>query len=453
MCMGNGQRSLAQPSMTTLLYFTHDLRVHDNEALITAANSSNSLLCVYCLDRDKPYAHRYGLSSIGDHREKFLLETLHHLRQQLETLGQQLMIVSGKTEKILPALCQQFAIKHCVMSRQFAYDEVMTTHALQETLAHIKFSVVDTFTLFKQEQLNNLPPLPYSFSKFKQYVNDLTISPAKCYTSALPPPPVNDTPINTIDINSIKHMEKASTFTGGEHYALKHLQHYFHSSAASTYKETRNHLDGWSDSCKFSPWLANGALSVREIVQQLSTYESKAGRNDSTAWIFFELLWREYFQWYALHYGKKLFIFSGIRKDQQTPLTSFYPQRFKSWCLGKTPWPLVNACMKELNHTGYISNRARQIVASCLINELQLDWRCGAAYFEQQLIDYDVAINWGNWQYIAGVGVDPRGGRQFNLEKQTALFDPQHQYIQQWMGDKSQSVYAIDHTGIDDWPL
>lgn len=77
------------------------------------------------------------------------------------------------------------------------------------------------------------------------------------------------------------------------------------------------------------------------------------------------------------------------------------------WCKGNTPYPLVNACMRELLATGYLSNRGRQIVASCLINELKLDWRYGAAWFQQQLIDYDTAVNWGNWQYIAGVGADP----------------------------------------------
>ncbi len=81
-----------------------------------------------------------------------------------------------------------------------------------------------------------------------------------------------------------------------------------------------------------------------------------------------------------------------------------------------------------------MSNRGRQLVASCLVHELGLDWRYGAAYFESQLIDYDVASNWGNWQYLAGVGADPRGSRQFNLEKQTQMYDPNHEFIDKWDG-------------------
>ena len=107
--------------------------------------------------------------------------------------------------------------------------------------------------------------------------------------------------------------------------------------------------------------------------------------------------------------------------------------------------------MHQLNQTGYISNRGRQIVASCFVNELQLDWRYGAAYFQQQLIDHDVASNWSNWQYIAGVGADPRGGRHFNLEKQTEQFDPDGKFIHKWHGhvfDKE-----LDSVDAADWPI
>ena len=128
------------------------------------------------------------------------------------------------------------------------------------------------------------------------------------------------------------------------------------------------------------------------------------------------------------------------------------PNRFAAWCQGTTPYPLVNAIMKELNATGFITNRSRQIVASCLVNELGLDWRYGAAYFEQQLIDHDVAANWGNWQYIAGVGVDPRGGRHFNIEKQTQQFDPKSIYTKKWGGNQSPDA-QLDHLNEVDWPI
>ena len=98
-----------------------------------------------------------------------------------------------------------------------------------------------------------------------------------------------------------------------------------------------------------------------------------------------------------------------------------------------------------------MSNRGRQIVASCLVNELGVDWRYGAAYFEHQLIDYDVASNWCNWQYIAGVGVDPRGGRHFNIAKQTQIYDPDNRFIQLWQGDKD--LCSLDSVDAADWPM
>ena len=106
--------------------------------------------------------------------------------------------------------------------------------------------------------------------------------------------------------------------------------------------------------------------------------------------------------------------------------------------------------MHQLNQTGYLSNRGRQIVASCLVNELAVDWRYGAAYFEQQLLDYDIGSNWGNWQYIAGVGADPRGGRHFNIDKQTAQFDPDGHYIERWDG---QQTRQLDVNDAADWPI
>jgi deoxyribodipyrimidine photo-lyase len=88
--------------------------------------------------------------------------------------------------------------------------------------------------------------------------------------------------------------------------------------------------------------------------------------------------------------------------------------------------------MRQLKHTGFMSNRGRQLVASCLVHELGLNWQYGAAYFEQMLIDFDPASNWGNWQYLAGVGSDPRGLRRFNLAKQTQTYDPDGEFIAYW---------------------
>ncbi len=114
--------------------------------------------------------------------------------------------------------------------------------------------------------------------------------------------------------------------------------------------------------------------------------------------------------------------------------------------------------MRQLNQTGYMSNRGRQLVASCLVHELGLDWRYGAAYFETQLMDYDVGSNWGNWQYLAGVGANPRGSRQFNLAKQAHTYDPKGEFVAKWCGTACGKLNALENLTLDsvdivDWPI
>ncbi|WP_308873538.1 FAD-binding domain-containing protein [Thiothrix subterranea] len=174
--------------------------------------------------------------------------------------------------------------------------------------------------------------------------------------------------------------------------------------------------------------MAGARLCIpRQIVAELQDYEAQYGANDSTYWLYFELLWREYFQWLHYRYGNRLYLLRGIRN--QDPLLSKNPKALAGWCEGKTAAPFVNAFMHQLRNTGWMSNRGRQIVASYLINQLGVDWRDGAAWFEAQLIDYDPASNWGNWQYLTGVGTDPRGRREFNIGKQQREYDPAGAFV------------------------
>ena len=432
----------------TLLWFNNDLRVHDNEALIEAASRTNRLLCIYCIDPMWFKPNLYGLHSLGKKRQAFLNESLKALSKELESAGQRLHLAYGKPELIIDEIIKKYKIGRVIRSQHSGFYENHQWQQLRKANPQVRFKSFDTFTLFKREQLTSLGPFPTSFSKFRKLVSSVTIPAPLTVPTTLPP--VIPMAVQADAMNRLESYGEPSDFCGGEVEALVHTQTYFRSGNASTYKETRNALSGWDNSCKFSPWLANGSVSARLLVEKLQTYETEHGQNDSTEWILFELLWREYFQWYAKHYDQNLFTFTGI--SNRKPLTCFYPQRFKRWATGTTEWPLVNACMSELNATGYLSNRGRQIVASCLVNELGLDWRCGASYFEQQLLDYDVASNWGNWQYIAGVGADPRGGRHFNLAKQTQQFDPNHEYINYWLNDNTTTM-PIDTVDAADWPV
>ncbi len=184
-------------------------------------------------------------------------------------------------------------------------------------------------------------------------------------------------------------------------------------------------------SSKFSPWLALGCLSPRFIYEQVKEYEAERLKNDSTYWLVFELLWRDFFRFICAKHGNQIFRQSGLQ-GIRIPWKEDW-ERFRLWREGLTGFPLVDANMRELAATGFMSNRGRQNVASFLTKNLGINWLLGAEWFESLLIDYDVCSNWGNWNYTAGVGNDARGFRYFNIPKQSRDYDPKGDYIRHWL--------------------
>ena len=449
-----------------LYWFTSDLRLQDNFALSATLMGCHSIAFVYVLNPAWFEQRNYHQAVLGQRRFAFLLEALHDLHQQLQQQGHELQILLGEPAQQISDYVRQQDIQLLACGEPVGWQERQVWQYLQEALPHVQCVSRWNNTLFEAEQLVLNKTALASFSRFRKQVESAAIAPipvCQIWLETLPMPlAVSEVKVSLADIRTryakvlppamssiAMPTPSSAVFIGGEAAARHQLEQYFSSSAPSHYKETRNALDGWNNSTKLSPYLALGCLSARQVWQRLKRYETEQQANDSTYWIGFELLWREYFQWLALELGPSLFQFQGLATKR--PLTSFYSERFNKWCQGNTPYPLVNACMRQLNATGFMSNRGRQIVASCLVNELALDWRYGAAYFQQQLLDHDVAANWGNWQYIAGVGVDPRGGRHFNIEKQTALYDPNGDFIAKWQGELG--VSPLDSVDAADWPV
>ena len=414
-------------SARSLYWFDQDLRLDDNPGLDYAAAGSDLLLCVYCHDPSRDEVDLFGSRRQGRLRQHFIKQSLLQLASYLGKHNQVLLQVAAAPTTVMPQLIEQYQVQRVVRSRHFGCLENRQWDQLRSEHPSVDFVEIDGYTLFTQKQVERIGALPRTFSKFRRLIERTTVAPP-IEPGPFPPSPVAAPSSADMAVSPL------AQFRGGEDAALAHLNSYFKSQSPSSYKQTRNELDGWYSSSKMSPWLATGCLSVRRLYQRLKQYEANHGANDSTYWLYFELLWREYFQWYALQHAEKLFLPGGISGNH--PDYDFDPALFELWCKGETRWPLVNACMQQLNQSGYLSNRARQIVASALINELGLDWRCGAGYFEQQLIDYDVASNWGNWQYIAGVGADPRGGRHFSIEKQTRQFDADGSFVAKWLGSQ-----------------
>lgn len=440
----------------SLYVATKDLRINDNLAL-KLASESEELLCVFVVDNKWFKPNKYQSKALGDNRWHFLQHCLSDFNRSLLALGQKLHIIYGDSLSLLVDLCQQHQITDVIKTYLPGTYENRLIKSLATHLPSVAIHQVEQFTLFEESLLPfPIKELPSSYSKFKKIMANIKVPEPIAEINSLPnmpkqllAPTVNRPEwLNNKPYKAFKH---GYYFDGGEYSALKHLKNYFSSDAPLIYKKVRNELDGFQNSTKLSPWLGYGCISPRQVFQTLTHFELQREKNSSTQWIYAELLWREYFQWLHGKEGAKTYQFKGLATSR--PLTSFYPERFTKWCFGLTPYPLVNACMNELRLTGYLSNRGRQIAASCLVNELSVDWRFGAAWFEEYLIDYDAAVNWGNWQYIAGVGVDPRGGRHFNLEKQTALYDPDGLYQSKWIEDKTRLNEQLDSVDIADWPL
>ncbi len=443
--------------MTTVIYwFRNDLRLLDNAALTLACNTATQLLPVYVHDPDpdpdSDAATRWGFARTGLHRRHFLAAGLADLATQLAARGSCLIELHGRAQDVLPALACAINTQHVVCESIAAPEEEAAVAALLAAGL-----VVDTVWQSSLLEPSLLPfdtcELPGVFTAFRQAVERAAVAPlaplpapqalSRCVPTAkllvkLPQPPAGHAGQGSgkaaliCDPRSSFPYQSAA-FAGGETAALKHLARYFESKLVSTYKATRNGLSGTDYSSKFSPWLASGAVSARTVYAALKQFEAKHGANDGTYWLWFELLWRDYFRLLHLQHGRTLYRQRGLAPQHQPlPHTTHKVGAFKRWCQGETGEPLVDAGMRELAATGYLSNRLRQVVASYLIHDLACDWRAGAAWFESQLIDYDVYSNQGNWLYIAGRGTDPRGGRRFNPQKQARDYDPDGTYRELW---------------------
>lgn len=414
-------------------------RVSDNPALIKAnaiAKSADAVLVpLVCLEPRRWADQQFGLARAGEHWCRFRAESIRALRDALIEMGSDLWVSAEEPVYAVNRALDQYSIKAVVTDQPLASEERLETARFEAEGFHC--DLVYTDDLFRFEQLPfELDELPATFSKFRKVVEKKPgLTPDKpviqpelvgCVEQPWPDP------VEWIDALDYAMSDQIEVPTeGGEAAAMTHWQAYLDAKALSHYKVTRNAFCGPMQSSHLSAWLAHGCLSARTVWWDTLDYEAREGANESTYWLRFELLWREFFRWYSRANDWTLFRRRGpndidISGDQNS-------RRFETWKSGNTGCDIVDAAMRELNQTGWMSNRARQLVASYLIYESNLDWRLGAAYFESQLVDYDVASNWGNWAYIAGVGPDPRGGRIFNLNDQADRYDPDHVYRRRWL--------------------
>ena len=428
---------MQKQKINSLVWFRNNMRVEDNTSLTKAINESDNVIGFINIDPKIFISTKYGFKKTEKYRAKFLLETISDLKSQLEILNISLIITHRDFSQSINEIISQHGITNIYTQTEWTRDELIEESFIPDEINLIKD--FDQF-LFSPNDVRSLyDNIPRGFSNFRKKcekylsVND-TLSIPKSLNSdnkisiEYPIPSLSDLGFKDFEV----HKDSVFRFKGGEKNAKNRIRNYFFETRnVSTYKLTRNGLIGEDYSSKFSPWLANGSVSVRYIFKLLKEYEKEVEKNDSTYWLYFELIWRDFFKYVSMQHKDKFFNKDGIYGEDKE--WSDDKDVLLNWINGKTNEPFVNANMIELSQTGFMSNRGRQNVSNYLTKELKIDWRIGAEYFESMLIDYDVHSNYGNWLYNAGIGNDSMPFRKFNPKLQSERYDPDKSYEKIWL--------------------
>uniref|UniRef100_A0A8C9RML5 Cryptochrome DASH n=1 Tax=Scleropages formosus TaxID=113540 RepID=A0A8C9RML5_SCLFO len=413
---------------TVICLLRNDLRLHDNEVFHWAQKNARYIVPLYCFDpRNYLVTFCYNLPKTGPFRLRFLLDSLKDLRATLQKKGSNLFVRQGKPAEVISELIKQLeSVSTVIFHEEVTHEELEVEKEIRNVCSQLKVKVHSCWgsTLYHRDDLpfSHISRLPDVYTQFRKAVETQgEVRPVLSTPDMLKPFPAG---LEEGSIPALKDLgqtgnapanpRSAFPYHGGESQALARLQHYFwDTDAVARYKETRNGLIGVNYSTKFAPWLANGL------------------QNQEKGEVIFELLWRDFFRFVAMKHGNKIFSLNGLQ-DKALPWKKDI-SLFNAWKEGRTGVPFVDANMRELAQTGFMSNRGRQNVASFFTKDLGLDWRMGAEWFEYLLVDYDVCSNYGNWLYSAGIGNDPRENRKFNVIKQGLDYDNNGDYVRQWV--------------------
>lgn len=389
-----------------LVWFKNDLRLHDNEALSKALLECDELIFCYCVDPLHFKKLDLGFKKADINRLKFLEQSVNDLQQHLEELGGHLIICEESATSVIPDLIKKFELTDIYAEEEYASEELNVIADLKDQLPAINFHLFWGKTLYHKNdipfQIENIPltskayriPAAQESEPRKTFENPTKLKNCKNAIRTKFPS------YKKYGFTKKEYDEAAPFLEGGETLALERLQYYtFKSELLTGYRLSRNRSEGLEYSSKLSPYLALGCISPLIIFEVVKEYEQLIKKNQSTWWLIFELVWRDYFTFKGMRFGDQIFKTNGY-KNKDTAFEND-PEKFKKWCAGTTGIPFVDAHMRQLNETGYMSNRGRVNCASYFVHDLKIDWTWGAAYFESKLIDYDVSSNWMNWHMQA----------------------------------------------------
>ncbi|NJC26683.1 DASH family cryptochrome [Neolewinella antarctica] len=392
------------PANTAIYWLRNDLRFHDNETLVRALQGHTRVLLVYPLDlRQFEQLPGQEFRKTGVHRAVFLLRALQDLRRRAHDKGTDIAIIPTSApatalKKVFDQIEAAAIYTQAEITSEETDDEKKVAAALaQDARTGGKAKLISVWgkSLYHPEELSfALNEAPEPFREFRRAVEKLPIRDVHGEPAGIESPPYYYPPTPTLaDLGFTEAGNPA--YPGGESAGLERLNYYLAGShLVQRYRSTRNKSLGADYSSKFSPYLALGCLSPREIYRQITDYHLNHKKSAGNG-ILFEMRWRDFFLYLGVKHGNRIFRPGGF-KDKAHDWTEDH-DLFERWTQGRTGLPFVDAHLRELRQTGFMSNRGRVNCASFLTRDYKIDWRWGAAWFESCLIDYEVCANWLNW--------------------------------------------------------
>ena len=430
--------------MTDLILFWHrrDLRISDNIGLAAACQKSQKVIGVFCLD-----PNIVERDDIAPARVTYMIGCLQELQQRYVEAGSQLLILHQNPSQGIPALADALNAKTVVWNRDVEPYAKTRDRTIQDALEE-KGIAVEQFwdqLLHAPGDIRTNSGNPYKvYTPFwKNWKDQAKATPAESLKNA---EGLTETEqdvvkkVGTIELPTAKELgftwDNPLLLEPGEKAAKERLEE-FCDRAIDDYQHQRNlpAIDGTS---RLSAALKFGAIGIRTVWQATQTAIERSRSDDTRDSIQTwqqELAWREFYQ-HALYFFPELA--TGPYRDTFVNFPWDNNQTlFEAWCEGRTGYPIVDAAMRQLNETGWMHNRCRMIVASFLTKDLIINWQWGENYFMQKLYDGDLAANNGGWQWSASSGMDPKPLRIFNPASQAQKYDPDGEYIRQWLPELS----------------
>lgn len=412
----------------SIFWFRRDLRLHDNIALFNALKSGEKVLPIFIFDTSI-------LDKLpkNDARVSFIIKELRSMNEHLKSFDASIDIYHGKPIEVFESLIKKYPIASVFTNHDYEPYAIKRDQEIKELLSseNINFNSFKDQVIFEKNEITKKDGNPYVV--YTPY--------SKKWIEAYEQ--INHTHYTSEDLLSQLYTQsKAKELTleelGFEETNTPIKNYIFNSRIINEYEETRN-FPALDNTSKLGPHLRFGTVSVRQMVSRAEEQENKT--------FLKELIWREFFMQILWH-------FPHTHKDSFKPKYDRIIWRnneddFKKWCNGTTGYPMVDAGMRQLNNTGFMHNRVRMLVGSFLCKHLLIDWRWGEAYFAEKLHDYEMSSNVGNWQWVAGTGVDASPYfRIFNPTSQIKKFDKDFSYIKKWVPDFQELTYPspmVDH--------